>query len=92
MAAQIKLGILIPPSNTSLERLTTAILSSLPNISVHFFRFPVTHIALSQDALSQFNDEPILAAAQLLADAGVDIIGWSGTSAGWLGFEADEEL
>jgi len=92
MAAQIKLGILVPSSNTSLEPLTTAILSSLPNISVHFSRFPVTHIALSQDALSQFDDKPILAAAQLLADAEVDIIGWSGTSAGWLGFEADEEL
>jgi len=92
MAAQIKLGILVPSSNTSLEPLTTAILSSLPNVSVHFSRFPVTRIALSQDALSQFNDAPILFAAQLLADAEVDIIGWSGTSAGWLGFEADEKL
>lgn len=92
MAAQIKLGILVPSSNTSLEPLTCAILSSLPNISVHFSRFPVTKIAPSQDALSQFDDAPILFAAQLLADAEVDIIGWSGTSAGWLGFDADEKL
>lgn len=92
MATQIKLGILVPSSNTSLEPLTSAILSSLLNVSVHFSRFPVTHIALSQDALSQFDDAPILFAAQLLADAQVDIIGWSGTSAGWLGFEADEKL
>lgn len=27
-----------------------------------------------------------------MAHANVDIIGWSGTSAGWLGFERDEEL
>lgn len=92
MAAQIKLGVLVPSSNTSLEPLTSAILSLLPNVSVHFSRFPVTKIALSRDALSQFDDAPILFAAQLLADAEVDIIGWSGTSAGWLGFEADEKL
>jgi maleate isomerase len=89
---QIKLGILVPSSNTSLEPLTSSILSSLPNVSVHFSRFPVTHIALSATALSQFNEPAILTAAQLLADAEVDVIGWSGTSSGWLGFEADEKL
>lgn len=88
----IKLGILVPSSNTNLEPLTCSILSSLPNVSVHFSRFPVTHIALSATALSQFDDTAILAAAQLLADAEVDVIGWSGTSSGWLGFEADEKL
>jgi maleate isomerase len=92
MSSPIKLGILVPSSNTNLEPLTFSILSSLPNVSVHFSRFPVTHIALSSTALSQFNDTAILAAAQLLADAQVDVIGWSGTSAGWLGFEADEKL
>lgn len=88
----IKLGILVPSSNTNLEPLTCSILSSLPNVSVHFSRFPVTHIALSATALSQFDDTAILAAAKLLADAEVDVIGWSGTSSGWLGFEADEKL
>lgn len=89
---RIKLGILVPSSNTNLEPLTNSILSSLDNVSVHFSRFPVTHIALSSTALSQFNDTAIIAAAKLLADAQVDIIGWSGTSSGWLGFEADERL
>jgi maleate isomerase len=88
----IKLGILVPSSNTNLEPLTCSILSSLPDVSVHFSRFPVTHIALSATALSQFDETAILAAASLLADAQVDIIGWSGTSSGWLGFEADEKL
>lgn len=90
--ALIKLGILVPSSNTNLEPLTCSILSSLPNVSVHFSRFPVTHIALSATALSQFDETAILAAASLLADAQVDVIGWSGTSSGWLGFEADEKL
>jgi maleate isomerase len=90
--ALIKLGILVPSSNTNLEPLTCSILSSIPDVSVHFSRFPVTHIALSATALSQFDETAILAAASLLADAQVDVIGWSGTSSGWLGFEADEKL
>lgn len=88
----IKLGILVPSSNTNLEPLTCSILSKLEDVSVHFSRFPVTHIALSATALSQFGETAILAAAQLLADAQVDVIGWSGTSSGWLGFDADERL
>ena len=90
--ASIKLGILVPSSNTSLEPLTCSMLSSLGDVSVHFSRFPVTHIALSKTALSQFDDTAILDAAKLLADAQVDVIGWSGTSSGWLGFDADERL
>ena len=34
----------------------------------------------------------MIAAARLLADAHVDVIGWSGTSGGWLGFDEDERL
>lgn len=67
-------------------------LSSLPNITVHFTRIRVTTIGLSHDALAQFDIPKMLDAAQLLADAGVDVIGWSGSSAGWLGFDVDEEL
>lgn len=89
----MKLGVLVPSSNTALEPLTTAILSSLtPEVTVHFSRFTVTEIALSKTALSQFEDSNILAAARLLADAHVDCIGWSGTSAGWLGLDADVQL
>ena len=97
MPQPIKLGILVPSSNTSLEPLTNTLLSKLssvekPTVTVHYSRFPVTQIALSATALSQFDDSTILKAAKLLADAEVDLIGWSGTSAGWLGFEADERL
>lgn len=88
----LRLGILVPSSNTALEPLTTSLLASLPTTTVHFSRFPVTEIALSPTALAQFDDAHILAAARLLADAHVDIIGWSGTSAGWLGLEADRTL
>ncbi len=86
------LGILTPSSNTSLEPLTSALCAAAPGVSAHFARFPVTEISLKPLALGQFDDEKILAAARLLADAKVQCIGWSGTSSGWLGFEADHIL
>ncbi len=92
MSQRIRLGILTPSSNTSLEPLTQSLVSGLPEVSVHFARFSVTQIALSPDALGQFQQTRILDAAKLLADAHVDAIGWSGTSAGWLGFDQDEAL
>uniref|UniRef100_L2FU89 Asp glu racemase n=1 Tax=Colletotrichum fructicola (strain Nara gc5) TaxID=1213859 RepID=L2FU89_COLFN len=92
MPRKVRLGILTPSSNTSLEPLTQAIIACLPNVSVHFSRFRVLKISLDKDGLNQFQNENIVAAAQLLADAEVDVIGWSGTSSGWLGFEADEKL
>lgn len=92
MTERIRLGMLTPSSNTTLEPVTTAMLAGLDEVSVHFSRFRVTEIALSQGALAQFDDGPILAAAELLAHAKVDAIAWNGTSAGWLGFDADERL
>jgi len=83
---------LTPSSNTTLEPVTTAMLAGLPNVSAHFSRFRVTEIALTGDALTQFDDRPILAAAELLAHAKVDVIAWNGTSSGWLGFDADYRL
>jgi maleate isomerase len=67
-------------------------ISGLPEVSAHFGRFRVTEIALTERALGQFDDTEILRAAELLAHAKVDVIGWNGTSSGWLGFEADERL
>lgn len=92
MTRRIRLGMLTPSSNTVLEPVTTAIIAGLPEVSAHFGRFRVTEIALSGSALAQFDDAPILAAAELLSHAKVDVIAWNGTSSGWLGFEADERL
>ncbi len=92
MDQRILLGMLTPSSNTTLEPVTAAMLAGLPEVSVHFSRFPVTEIALSAAALRQFDDAPILHAARLLAHAQVRVIAWNGTSSGWLGFEADQRL
>ncbi|MEZ5646272.1 MAG: Asp/Glu/hydantoin racemase [Burkholderiaceae bacterium] len=92
MNPTIRLGVLTPSSNTALEPLTSAIVATLPGVSAHFSRFRVTEISLSDQALGQFDDSKILAAAELLADAKVDVIGWSGTAAGWMGFDRDQRL
>ncbi len=86
------LGVLTPSSNTALEPLTSAMLAGLPDVSAHFGRFRVTEISLGAGSQGQFELDPILHAARLLADARVDVIAWSGTSSGWLGFERDRAL
>ena len=92
MTQHIRLGMLTPSSNTALEPITSAMLAGIADVSVHFSRFRVTEIALSEAALRQFDDSEILRAAELLAHAKVDVIAWNGTSASWLGFERDERL
>jgi maleate isomerase len=92
MSRRVRIGMLTPSSNTVLEPVSQAIVAGLAEVSVHFQRFPVTEIALSSGALAQFDDTPLLRAAELLAHARVDVIAWNGTSSGWLGFEADHRL
>src|SRR5882762_10665163 len=89
---RIRLGMLTPSSNPVLEPVSTAIVAEIPDVSVHFGRFKVTEIALSEQALKQFDDTEILRAAELLAHAKVDVIAWNGTSSGWLGFARDVRL
>ena len=92
MSNRVLLGMLTPSSNTVLEPVTTQMIAGLAEASAHFGRFRVTEIALSDKALGQFDDSEILRAADLLSHAKVQTIGWNGTSAGWLGFAADERL
>lgn len=92
MSQRKLIGVLTPSSNTALEPLTSAMVGSLPGVSAHFSRFTVTEISMRDQSLNQFDDSKILEAARLLADARVDVICWSGTSASWLGFERDRQL
>ena len=92
MTPQKLLGVLTPSSNTALEPLTSAMVGSVSGLSAHFSRFGVTEISMRDASLNQFDDSKILDAARLLADARVDVICWSGTSASWLGFEKDRQL
>lgn len=88
----MRLGMLTPSSNTVLEPLTAAILADLPDASAHFSRFRVVAIDLGPGSRGQFDAAPVVAAAELLADARVDSICWNGTSGAWLGLEVDRAL
>src|SRR5688500_8309052 len=92
MTKRVRLGMLTPSSNTVLEPVVSRMVERIPGVTAHFSRFPVLEIALSKDALAQFDDSVNLQAAELLAHAKVDTIAWNGTSACWLGFPADEAL
>lgn len=92
MTRPIRLGMLTPSSNTALEPITYAMLGGIDDVTAHFARFKVTEIALSEQALRQFDASEIVRAAELLAHAKVDVIAWNGTSASWLGFDRDESL
>lgn len=87
-----RIGMLTPSSNTVLEPMTMVMASGVRELTVHFSRFRVVEIGLDAAALAQFDDAKILQAAELLADAKVDVIAWNGTSASWLGLDRDHRL
>ena len=88
----MRLGMLTPSSNTVLEPLTAAMLAGLPGASAHFSRFRVVSINLGAGSRGQFDPAPVVAAAELLADARVDAVCWNGTSGAWLGLDVDRAL
>ena len=52
-----------------------------PRVSVHFTRVSVRRMGLDDEGSAQFDYEPMLAGAQLLAEAEPRMIAWNGTSA-----------
>lgn len=88
-----RIGMLTPSSNTVLEPYTSAMFAPFGDeASAHFGRFRVVEISMSEASQSQFTLEPILEAAQRLAEAKPALICWNGTSASWLGLEKDRAL
>lgn len=86
-----RLGMLAPSSNTVLEPETAKLLPSDGSVTSHVSRLRVVQISEDMSSLQQFEIEPVLAAAELLADAAVDLILWNGTAASWLGFDCDQQ-
>ena len=88
----VRLGMLTPSSNTVLEPATYALLDGVPGITAHFQRLRVLSISLEGGSTGQFDVAPMVAAAQMLADAKVHAIFWNGTSGAWLGLDADRAI
>ena len=91
-AGAVRLGMLTPSSNTVLEPAVAAMLADLPGVTAHAARFRVVAIDLGEGSRAQFDTTPILAAAELLADARVHAICRAGTSGAWLGLDQDRAL
>ncbi len=88
-----RIGMLTPSSNTVLEPYTSAMLAPFGDeASAHFGRFRVVEISMSEASQAQFTLEPILEAAERLAEAEPALICWNGTSASWLGLDQDRAL
>jgi maleate isomerase len=90
--ASVRVGMITPSSNTVLEPVTARLLADRRDVSAHFARFRVTEISAAAASDAQFDAEPMLAAADLLADARCHAICWNGTSASWLGIDRDRAL
>jgi maleate isomerase len=77
-AAPVRLGVIVPSSNTSLEPLTQSIIADISTpqrpVSVHFARIRMTHLSLTEEGAAQFALEAFIGAAQLLIDAKVNTI------------------
>lgn len=83
-----RIGIVLPSSNTVVEPLAAQMLAGT-GITVHFSRLGVFDVALDSESKAQFELQRHIEAANLLADAKVDVIVWGGTSASWLGSTHD---
>lgn len=89
---RIRLGMITPSSNTSLEPMTSLLLAGSPEITAHYARIRVTEITIGAKGLAQFDPAPMLEAASLLSDMWPNAIVWNGTSGGWRGLDADRQL
>jgi len=87
-----RLGMLTPSSNTVLEPETQRLLPSDGSVTVHVSRLRVLQVSADEGSLGQFELDRVLAAADLLVDAAVDLILWNGTAASWLGFDRDKAM
>ena len=88
----VRLGMFTPSSNTVLEPETARLLAGTPQITAHFQRLRVLQIGLDPALSAQFDTGPMVAAAELLADAKVHALCWNGTSGAWLGLAADRAI
>lgn len=83
-------GTITPSSNIIVERVTLAMTRDVPDVSPHFARFGFA--GPSDTVVEDYHWPSMMGAAQLLADAHVDLICWNGSKGGELGFDRDRVL
>jgi maleate isomerase len=90
-SAQRAIGVIVPSSNRIVERVTLDILSLIPDIDACFARIPYFGDGQGQPP-GRYDQQPFLAAAELLAHARVNVLCWNATRGSMLGFEPDRAL
>jgi maleate isomerase len=85
------IGMILPSSNRIVERVTLDVLSCLPGNDACFARIPYFGNGQGQP-VDGYDDEPLLAAAETLAQARVDVICWNATRGALFGFAPDRAL
>jgi maleate isomerase len=83
-------GTITPSGNTVVERVTLGVLRELPSVSAHFSRTPV--FGAVDPLPAAYGTAGLLAAAQLLAHAGPDVLVWNGSKGAGIGFAHDRAL
>jgi maleate isomerase len=88
--ARASIGVITPSANVVVEQTTIRLLRAFPRVDANFSRVRVKGRAdLSEDG---YDLEGMLSAAGLLADAGPDILLWSGSKGVQFGVERDRDL
>jgi maleate isomerase len=88
-----RIGMITPSSNTVVEPTTMAVTAGLePPLTTHYTRIEVKTISLEVDSLAHFQPDTFVRAAELLADASMDVIAWNGTAGAWQGLAVDAEV
>jgi maleate isomerase len=88
----VRIGMILPSSNTVVEPVTIAVTATLPGVSAHFARFRLTEVTVDDPAAAYYRSGALAGAARLLADARCDVICWNGSAGGVVGFDLDREL
>jgi maleate isomerase len=87
------IGVIVPSSNRTVERVTEAILAHFPELGASYARIPYWGDNRSGGQKADGYDfEALMTAVELLAHAKVELICWNGTKGAALGFEPDRQL
>lgn len=84
------LGVITPSANRVVERVTTRLLERFPTVSAHFSRIGV--VGERDPFPDSYDLAGMLTAARLLSHARPDMILWSGSKGGSIGFAHDTDL
>jgi maleate isomerase len=88
----VRLGMIIPSSNTVVEEETTALLAGTPRVSVHYSRFKLTDVAVADPAAAYYDSGLMVQAGRLLADCRCSVVTWNGSSGGVVGFARERRF